>query len=548
MIWVCLLLLALVSLVAQCGSLWSALWILRFKSIRWQTVVSTSVVVSFSGVSVGGIALGLLYFAVIDESLASLLIILLSLLAIALTVKLLKWQLETKTRWAICALVLANIIALIPTFVLTTTFKMFVAETFVVPTNAMAPTIMGKHANILCVDGATVEVSASHVIQQGRYVDSEINVICPCEETPSTALVPADILEGDRIFVNKLDRTPVRWGLFVFNVENNIKYIKRMIGLPGETVTIKRGEVYIDGALAQKPVDLHDQLWWPVSVLNQRPTALQDCRSWVAAEENSAWKQEQGVWQVKATDTETLSFSGVITDRWCFNERRRSLGGPKPFDVDDLCIDFTVDQFTGEGTFAYQADYRGHKLWWEFSATGDIVFRWKKIIEPESGEDDEEETSKTAKATPFAGSTLSIVLRDGRSYVLQDGELIAESTELFAGNNLSMQDQSDSDSSNPGQSVFSLTAENAEISIRDISVQRDVYYLSMTQMEANGAIGFTHSSDGETWNLSDEQFFYLGDNSRSSLDSRFLDVQRPTSAIVGRLRNIYWPSERWRSF
>ncbi len=51
-------------------------------------------VVSLSGVSVGGIALALLYFAGIDVSLLGLMIITLTLMAMVLAVKLLKWQLE----------------------------------------------------------------------------------------------------------------------------------------------------------------------------------------------------------------------------------------------------------------------------------------------------------------------------------------------------------------------------------------------------------------------------------------------------------------------
>ena len=57
---------------------------------------------------------------------------------------------------------------------------------------------------------------------------------------------------GERLFVNKFIyrfRPPERFEIIIFtpNGQPDSKFIKRVIGLPGETVFIKDGITYIDG-------------------------------------------------------------------------------------------------------------------------------------------------------------------------------------------------------------------------------------------------------------------------------------------------------------
>ena len=59
---------------------------------------------------------------------------------------------------------------------------------------------------------------------------------------------------GDQLIVDKISyrfRDPKRYDIVVFpyHYEENTFYIKRIIGMPGETIQIVGGEVYIDGKL-----------------------------------------------------------------------------------------------------------------------------------------------------------------------------------------------------------------------------------------------------------------------------------------------------------
>lgn len=63
---------------------------------------------------------------------------------------------------------------------------------------------------------------------------------------------------GDNLMVDKLSyrfKDPERFDIIVFPYEHqeNTYYIKRIIGLPGETVQVKNGSIYIDGELLTEP-------------------------------------------------------------------------------------------------------------------------------------------------------------------------------------------------------------------------------------------------------------------------------------------------------
>ena len=62
---------------------------------------------------------------------------------------------------------------------------------------------------------------------------------------------------GDQLIVDKITyrfKDPIRYDIIVFpyKYEENTFYIKRIIGLPGETVQIADGEIYINGEVLRE--------------------------------------------------------------------------------------------------------------------------------------------------------------------------------------------------------------------------------------------------------------------------------------------------------
>ena len=79
-----------------------------------------------------------------------------------------------------------------------------------------------------------------------------INAKIPSESMEDT------IMTGDRIFGNRLayiNTDPQRFDIVIFKYPDDETqlFIKRVIGLPGETVEIRDGKVYIDGS--ETPLD-----------------------------------------------------------------------------------------------------------------------------------------------------------------------------------------------------------------------------------------------------------------------------------------------------
>lgn len=138
-------------------------------------------------------------------------------------------------------------------FVLAFLFRAFEAEAFVIPTGSMAPTLFGRHKEATCkacgyhfAFGASDEMDDdSGIFNPGRRISA---ALCPnCRFDNPVLDEPA--FKGDRIIVNKFPyefRDPERWDVPVFKYPEKptTNYIKRLVGLPNETLIIKRGDVY----------------------------------------------------------------------------------------------------------------------------------------------------------------------------------------------------------------------------------------------------------------------------------------------------------------
>lgn len=156
-------------------------------------------------------------------------------------------------------------------------------EPFGVPTGSMAPALIGHHREGPCP-------RCAYPVRVGRTAtggDNQfLSVCCPnCEQHFS--LADARDLNGDRLLVDKnvySVRNPRRWEMVVFHCpdtdpnEFGKPYVKRLIGLPGETITIVDGDAYVKVApdardILRKGLAEVRETTMPVFDLNYAPPA-----------------------------------------------------------------------------------------------------------------------------------------------------------------------------------------------------------------------------------------------------------------------------------
>ncbi len=122
----------------------------------------------------------------------------------------------------------------------------------------MADALLGEHLELQCADcGITIRCGA-------EYLADERHVVCPNCGFAGNVLQGNERRRGDRVWIDRSARarSPQRWdAVALISADDPDRLeVKRVVGLPGEWVELKNGDVWVNGRPAAKTISQFRQL------------------------------------------------------------------------------------------------------------------------------------------------------------------------------------------------------------------------------------------------------------------------------------------------
>lgn len=468
-----------------------------------------------------------------------------------------------------------NIESIVIAVTLAFVLRIFVVEAFKIPTGSMAPTLLGQHKSVKCPNCAW-KFKTNHSLNYVKCSNCFYKIRISDYRKRG----------GNRILVNKFIYDfgkPKRWDIAVFKYPfnevkclscgfsssqsmlcekctnavkkenyfkakvNSIKgsfgvgqyhkvvcnscdtegailcnscgstnvnvvrknYIKRLIGLPEEKLRIVNGDIYINDKIERKPEKVQESLWVPVFNSNY-PAKQEIVQNWEMKDEfwDVSAKQLQLQLPEGAEQRSYITFKRKITDFTVYNNGiTDAING-------DIMIKFDVSASGNNGGISI------------------ILQENEKEIEAFVSTEAGKKKSYLKVSGSIVKSDAEVFIESGKEYSIEFSNVDNKIT-LKLNDSVVFSHTYNTDlSSFKDYTKFSelkFGGENIAAVFKNISIFRDIYY-----------------SDAGEWGtlkpieIGNNEYFFLGDNSRNSNDSRFWKIV-PESNMVGKAFMVFWP-------
>jgi signal peptidase I len=378
---------------------------------------------------------------------------------------------------------------------------------------SMAGALLGRHRDVACADcGCTFACGTETLPVSPRAV-------CPncgyAADQPDSALPD---VPGERVLIDRAAfslRPPRRWEIVAFRRAGpaDAILVKRVVGLPGETLDIRNGDVYVDGRIQRKNLSqqramavlVHDANFQPAREPKPPPR-------WQAQSAESRWRSNgERFIHAAGPDDESIDWleyhhwqrlmgesgdvrESPVTDVCGYNQSQ-----PRREEdvhaVADLMLSFRLAEATGRGVLAVRAT-DGHDDFEARLQFGDDRPRYQIFHAGQPMPDAAGEIP--AKAGP---RIVEVSLIDQQFLLAIDGQtLVARSFER-------------SEPASPPACPLAVGVEGLAATLGDLRVYRDIYYTAPLGEPARPEVG-------RPVRLGAGEYYVLGDNSPVSEDSR----------------------------
>jgi signal peptidase I len=426
-----------------------------------------------------------------------------------------------------------NLEAVVVAVILALIIRHFVMEAFVIPTGSMAPTLLGDHFDVTCPSCAYgFSVGKNEDELQGPGERISITARCPlCDQEFDSEQTPREVMGGNKILVNKFAyelAPPRRWDVVVFKYPKEPwkNYIKRLVGLPGDTLEVENGDLRVNGALARKPDHVQDAIWIPVYD-----------GAYVPKERDPPW------WVLRPDAASSFPSSDATTAPWSLGDGSRIACSPAADEASWIEFNRAI-----KDQYGYSRSYdEGDSIVSDLRVTASVtpatgaVVRLAIVEVPEDGGEPRVvaarfpvgggtfaievngQVEREAEATPLApGATVDIALAyaDDRARILVDGRAVLAWDDPFAP---------------PGamqSSSVRLGCAHAPVTFERPRIDRDVHYVRASYGHHDPASGPVVVPEGS--------YFVMGDNSPNSEDGRKWGFVSE-GHLIGRAFMVFWP-------
>ena len=418
-------------------------------------------------------------------------------------------------------------------FILAMVIRHFVVEAFRIPTSSMEPTLIGNERS-----GDRILVSKFqydlHPPQQWDIVVFKID--------------EARIDYYKRFYNCQKPGQPdyyerhsnIEWGRMPPGVEPDdngtvsppgspeyVNYVKRLVGLPGQTIQVINGDVFIDRKISRKPPHAEKSLLVPVT---------DDARLSRGGETFFQRWSKRGA-KVVPAGAGRITLDGSAAEcsvrylRQIEDYIRTSRGGSRlgpPNLVGDLKLAFRFTHTGGSGSLICRLN--------EDDTEYAFVLPLGKQGEAAQIRYGGEVAARADRPFALTGEHLIEVSNiDARAILKVDGEVLVS----FENNDPDQADAGAVSRSRTKRSGAEFGVTGCTATVRGVRLLRDIYYTAGEgQVRPKYAVS-------ESFKLGDGEYFMMGDNSPNSFDSRNWGVVKEDS-LIGEAFFVFWPLPRWR--
>ena len=427
-------------------------------------------------------------------------------------------------------------------------FRAFQVEGYMISTGSMAPALFGYHKRVVCPScrfsfalGDSIAEQSAEKLNGTEAADGTlarsgtVTAVCPNCSQASIDVTNVPRNQGDQLLVHKhafLLHRPRRWEVAVFRnpFQPAQAYVKRIVGLPGESIQVIDGDVFIDGAIQRKGLVSQRAARILVYDTDFRPAAADP------------------TWQPRWTPEPAPVPWTVADNRFDLDDDRQDATGGDNWDIAWVQYRHWVrSENPGQHpqlepvTDVYGYNRRGNAA--NIHTVRDLMLaanvtirrgRGKFVVQMNDGEQTFQCVINTAQASvQLLDDSARIVVRqapleieefgDGQP-ILLEMSLIDRQVLVAIDGRLPFKPWPMSGlgrSTSPPTAPVRFGARGLTVTVSSPKLYRDVYYTR----------GKAFNGVENSYQLGSDEFFMLGDNSPVSLDSR----SWPDGAVSGRL-------------